>query len=69
MKSLLLEDIRTVIEWLFNDYMVINPDKCKYICMGKNSNDNNIRGLNEFSLKNDDEEISLGIAIEQLTGN
>lgn len=49
--------------------MVINPDKCKYICMGKNSNDNNIRGLNEFSLKNGDEEISLGITIEQLTGN
>ena len=39
-KKLLLADFKTVIEWFSDNYMIINPGKCKYMCMGKNSYDN-----------------------------
>ena len=64
-KKLLLADFKTVIEWFSDNYMIINPDKCKYMCMGKNSDDNDTLSLNEFNLKNSDYEIILGITIEQ----
>ena len=45
--------------------MIINPDKCKYMCMSKNSDDNDTLSLNEFNLKKSDYEIILGITIDQ----
>ena len=69
-KKLLLTDFKTVIEWFSDNYMIINPDKCKYMCMGKNSYDNDTLSLNEFNLKNSDHEIILGITIDgKLTFN
>ena len=64
-KKLLLADFKTVIEWFSDNYMIINPDKCKYMCMGKNSYDNDTLSLNEFNLKNSDHEIILGITIDR----
>ena len=46
MKKLLLADFKTVIEWFSDNYMIINPDKCTYMCMGKNSDDNDTLSLN-----------------------
>ena len=64
-KKLLLADFKTVIEWFSDNYMIINPDKCKYMSMGKNSYDNDTLSLNEFNLKNSDHEIILGITIDR----
>ena len=64
-KKLLLADFKTVIEWFSDNYMIINPDKCKYMCMGKKSDDNDTLSLNEFNLKNSDYEIILEITIDQ----
>ena len=64
-KKLLLADFKTVIEWFSDNYMIINPDKCKYMCMGKNSYDNDNLSLSEFNLKNSDHEIILGITIDR----
>ena len=64
-KKLLLADFKTVIEWFSDNYMIINPDKCKYMCMGKNSDYNDTRSLNEFNLKKSDYEIILGITIDR----
>ena len=64
-KKLLLADLKTVIEWFSDNYMIINPDKCKYMCIGKNSYDNDTLSLNEFNLKNSDHEIILGITIDR----
>ena len=64
-KKLLLADFKTVIEWFSDNYMIINPDKCKYMCMGKNSDGIDTLSSNEFNLKNSDYEIILGITIEQ----
>ena len=45
--------------------MIINPDKCKYMCTGKKSDDNDTLSLNEFNLKNSDYKIILGITIDR----
>ena len=45
--------------------MIINPEKCKYMCMGKNSYDNDTLILNEFNFKNSDHEIILGITTDR----
>ena len=69
-KKLLLAEFKTVIEWFSDNYMIINPDKCKYMCMSKKNDDSDTLSLNEFNLKNSDFEIILGITIDQkLTSN
>ena len=45
--------------------MIINPDKCKYMCTGKKSDDNGTLSLNELNFKNSDYEIILGITIDR----
>ena len=64
-KKLLLLHFRTLTEWFHNNYMIINPTKCRYICLGKNNNDDDNFSFNEFSRKNSNEETVLGIEIDQ----
>ena len=45
--------------------MIINPDKRKYMCVGKNRDDNDTLSLYKFNSKNSDYEIILGITIDQ----
>ena len=44
--------------------MIVNPDKCRYMFIGENSNDNDILSLNKFNLKSSDEEIIPGITVD-----
>ena len=48
MKQLLLGDYWTIVQKFLDNDMIINADECKYICIGKSGNDNNIISLNEF---------------------
>ena len=41
--------------------MIMNPDKCNYMCQGKNSNVNDTLFFNECNLKASNEETILGI--------
>ena len=56
-------DDPTLTEWFCDNYMIINPDKCCFVCMGKNNNDEVVK---EFSLKNSNEKTILG---KKLTEN
>ena len=35
-KKLLLSGIVTLTEWFNDNYMIINPEKYSYMCLGKN---------------------------------
>ena len=52
LKKLLFLDFKILTEWLHYNYMIINPDKCSYMCRGKNNMDDHTFSFNEFSLKN-----------------
>ena len=55
-------DDPTLTEWFCDNYMIINPDKCCFVCMGKNNNDEVVK---EFSLKNSNEKTILGIKTDR----
>ena len=61
---MLFADFITLIEWFYDNYMIINPDKCSYMFLGKNNDDDTIKS-NEPNLKNSDEKTFLRIEIER----
>ena len=38
-KSMLLSDFMIVENWFFENYMILNPGKCYFMCIGKNVSD------------------------------
>ena len=55
---------QTLTEWLYDNYMIMNPKKCCYMCLGKHNN-NDTFSFNGLNLKNNNKEINLGIKINQ----
>ena len=39
-KRALVKDFQTVINWFYENYMILNTGKCHYMCMGKDVNEN-----------------------------
>ena len=35
-KFILVSDFRAVKEWFYENFMILNPNKCHYMCIGKN---------------------------------
>ena len=63
--SLLEQDFQLAAEWFYKNGMVLNPDKCHYMCLGSN-----VDGTEEFNslsykLNNSKEEKMLGIVIDR----
>ena len=48
MKSMLSLDIMIVENWFFENYMILNPRKCYFICIGKNVSDSELLNLNDL---------------------
>ena len=48
-RNMLLSDFTTLTGWFYGNYMIINPDKCSYMCLGKNKDDN--LNFSEFNLR------------------
>ena len=51
-KSMLSSDFMIVEEWLLEKYMILNPGKCYFMCIGKNVSDSELLNLNDLNLKN-----------------
>ena len=56
-KSVLVNDFRAVKEWFYENFMILNPNKCHYMCIGKNTESD------IFKFENSKEEVILGITI------
>ena len=39
-KKALAKDFKTVINWFYKNYMILNIGKCHYMCMGKDVDEN-----------------------------
>ena len=61
-KSVLVKDFRLVKEWFYENFMILNPDKCHYMCIGKNT-ENDIFKFENVFLENSKKEVILGITI------
>ena len=64
-KSMLSSEFMIVEDWLFENYMILDPGKCYVTCIGKNASDSELLNLNDLNLKNCKEVEILGITIDR----
>ena len=62
-KDKLSQDLRKLSEWFTEHFMILNPDKCHYMCLGKDAV-NDILKLCDVELKSSELETVLGIEID-----
>ena len=63
-KSILRFDFDLVSKWFEENYMVLNADKCHFMCLG-NDTENGTFIFNNFTFNNGNEEKILGITIDK----
>ena len=51
-KSMLSSNFMIVENWFFENHMILNPEKCYFMCIGKNVRDSELLNLNDLNLKN-----------------
>ena len=54
-----------VENWFFENYMILNPGKCYFMCIGKNVSDSELLNLRDLNLKNCKEVKGLGISMDR----
>ena len=64
-KSILSSDFMIVEDCFFENYMILNPEKCYFMCIGKNVSDSELFNLNDLNLKNCKEVEILGITLDR----
>ena len=62
-KSLFLLDFEIVNNWFYENFMILNPEKSHYMCLGKNLDDNEVLNFNNLIIKSSKEVEILGIKI------
>ena len=62
-KSVLVNDFRAVKEWFYENFMILNPNKCHYMCIGKNI-ESDIFKFENVCLESSKEEVILGLTID-----
>ena len=62
----LLADFRTVMNWFYENFMILNTGKCHYMCIGKDTNEKDVFKLNESQIMKNSEEVDiLGIKVDR----
>ena len=61
---MLQKDFRAVNECFYDNYMVLNPRKCHYVCLGRSSN-NDTFVYDYLCRENGNEELALGTPIDR----
>ena len=61
--KMLLSDFRTVNNWFYENFMILNPGKCHFMPIGKDTHDQDIFYYDNLTLKSNDEEEILGVTI------
>ena len=64
-KILLEKDFQTVANWFYENAMILNPDKCHFMCLGKDVGDEEEFNSLSYKLQNNNEEKMLGITIDR----
>ena len=62
-KNTLRFDFDLISKWFEENYMILNADKCHFMCLGKDT-ENETFIFNNFIFNNDNEEKILGISID-----
>ena len=63
--QLLLSDVRTVNNWFYENFMILNPGKCHFMSIGKDIHDEDVFYYDNLTLKNSNEKEILGVTIDR----
>ena len=63
--QMLLSDFRTVNNWFYEICMILNPGKCHFMSIGKDTHDKDVFYYDNLTLKNSNEEEILGVIIDR----
>ena len=63
-KDKLSQDLPKLSEWFTKKFLILNPDKCRYMCLGKDAVNSILKFCDE-ELKSSELETVLGIEIYQ----
>ena len=63
-KSLLLLDLEIVNNQFYETFMVLNPGKSHYMCLGKNLDDDEVLNFNNLTVKSSKEVEIFGVKID-----
>ena len=64
-KSLLCSDFKIVENCFFKNFMVLNPGKCHFMCIGEKVTDSELLNFNDVVLRNCREVEILGITLDR----
>ena len=64
--QMLLSNFRTVSNWFYENFMILNPGKCHFMSIGKDTHDEDVFYYDNLTLKNSNEEEILGIIIYRM---
>ena len=63
--QMLLSDFRTVNNWFYKNFMILNPGKCHFVSNGKDTYDEDVFYYDNLTLKNSNEKEILGETIDR----
>ena len=63
MSQMLLSDFRTVNNWFYENFMILNPEKCHFISIGKDIYDGDVFYYDNLTFNNSNKEEILGVTI------
>ena len=66
--NIFFSDLRLVNERFYENFMVLNPPKSYFICLGKNIDDTETLSFNDLALKSSKEVEILGITLNRSMG-
>ena len=65
-KRALVKDFQTLINWFYENYMILNTEKCHYMCMGKDVEENKTLQISSPQKMINSKEVEiLGIKIDR----
>ena len=62
---MLLSNFRTVNNWFHENFMILNPGKCHFISIGKDTRDEDVFHYDNLTLKNSNKEEISGVIIDR----
>ena len=63
--QMLLSDFRAVNNWFYENFMILNPGKCHFMSIGKDTRHEDVSYYDNLALRNSNEEEILGVTIER----
>ena len=62
---MLISNFRTVNNWFYENFMVLNPGKYNFVSIGKDTHDEDVFYYENLTLKNSNEEEILGVITDR----